>query len=198
MKQIRTILWLAVASLLIGTVVVLAIKPSLITPPMTAIAKRFGGPFEMTKHDGTKVTEKDLAGKPYAMFFGFTQCPEVCPTTLNQLTQTISQLGDDADKMNFVFVSVDPERDTQELLKDYMSNFDKRIIGLTGTPEQTRAIAKAYSVYYAKVGDGPDYNMNHTATTYLMNASGQLVSTLAHQDNDKTRLAKLKRLIENN
>ncbi|MGH1351447.1 MAG: SCO family protein [Methyloligellaceae bacterium] len=197
MKQLRTILWLAVASLLIGLAVILAIKPSLITPSVNSLATRFGGPFVMTKHDGTTVTEKDLAGKPYAMFFGFTHCPEICPTTLNELTQTIAQLGADADKMNFVFVSVDPERDTQELLKDYMANFDKRIMGLTGTPEQTKAIAKAYSVYYAKVGDGPDYNMNHTASIYLMNAQGQLAGTLAHQDTDKTRLAKLKRLINN-
>ncbi len=114
------------------------------------------------------------------------------------MTQTIAQLGEDADKMNYVFVSVDPERDTQELLKDYMSNFDKRIMGLRGTPEQTKVITKSYAVYYAKVGDGPDYNMNHTASTYLMSADGRFIGTLAAQDTDKTRLAKLKRLIKNN
>ncbi len=196
MKTIRILSWAAVAALILAAGYIALTAPNRFVDKRQIAASMFGGPFVMTSHTGKTFTEKDLAGKPYAIFFGFTQCPEVCPTTLYEISQTITELGKDADKMNYVFVSVDPERDTQEHLETYLSNFDKRIIGLVGDAKQTAKIAKAYRVYYAKqTTSDDDYTVNHTATTYLMGANGKLVSTLSYQEDAKLRLKKMKKLI---
>ncbi|WP_207483008.1 SCO family protein [Arenibaculum pallidiluteum] len=154
-----------------------------------------GGPFRMLDQKGSAVTEADLLGKPTVIFFGFTFCPEVCPTTLHELTTAIQELGPDADRLNFVFVSVDPERDTPEQLALYLSAFDPRIRGFTGTQEQVDGIAKAYRVYHRRVptGDG-SYTMDHTATVYLMDADGRFSGTIAYAENRDTALGKLRRL----
>lgn len=109
-----------------------------------------GGPFELVDDNDKPVSDKQLAGKPFAMYFGYTFCPEVCPTTLLDLTRWIKNLGPDADKLNYVFVSIDPERDTPKLLHSYLSSFDRHIRGFTGTPEQIAKIAREYRVYYKK------------------------------------------------
>lgn len=154
-----------------------------------------GGPFTLTGTDGKTVTEKDLLGKPSAIFFGFTFCPEVCPTTLFELTTLAEQLGPDADKLNFVFVSVDAERDGPEEMKQYLTAFDSRIIGLTGTPQQIDAAAKAFKIYYAKVPvENGDYTMDHTASVLLMDAQGKFFGTMAYEETADVMLAKLKRL----
>lgn len=155
-----------------------------------------GGPFTLTGTDGQEVTEKNLAGKPSAVFFGFTFCPDVCPTTLFELTNMMEQLGSDADKINFVFISVDAGRDGPEEMKQYLESFDERIIGLTGTEEQINAVTKAYKVYHARVPiDDGDYTMDHTASVLLMDANGQFFGTLAYEEAADVMLAKLKRLI---
>lgn len=157
---------------------------------------KVGGPFVLTGTDGKPRTEKDLLGKPSAIFFGFTFCPEVCPTTLFELTTLADQLGEDADKLNFVFISVDADRDGPEEMKQYLQSFDERIIGLTGTPEQIDAAAKAFRIYYAKVPlDGGDYTMDHTASVLLMNAQGEFFGTMAYEEEMNVMLTKLKRLI---
>ncbi|MEQ1616149.1 MAG: SCO family protein [Hyphomicrobiaceae bacterium] len=159
-------------------------------------AARIGGPFQLVSHTGQPFTERDLAGKPYAIFFGFTHCPDICPTTLLDMSNRLEELKVDGDKLRMVFVSVDPERDTPQYLAEYLKSFDKRIIGLTGTQAQMAAIAKAYRVIYEKVpGTGGDYTMNHTATVYLFDANGQFASTLAYQESEQNQRAKLKRLI---
>lgn len=158
-------------------------------------AAKFGGPFTLTDHNGEPFSSEKLKGRPFAIFFGFTFCPDVCPTTLLELTKDIETLGPDADKMSYVFVSVDPERDKPEFLKTYLENFDARIIGLTGTPQQVSDLARAYRVYYEKVKTKEDYTVNHTATTYLMGADGELVSTLAYGEKPEMRRRKLRNLI---
>ena len=155
-----------------------------------------GGPFTLTGTDGQEVTEKDLAGKPSAVFFGFTFCPDVCPTTLFELTNMMEQLGSDADKINFVFISVDAGRDGPEEMKQYLESFDERIIGLTGTEEQINVVTKAYKVYHARVPiDDGAYTMDHTASVLLMDANGQFFGTLAYEEATDVMLAKLKRLV---
>lgn len=160
-------------------------------------AATIGGPFELTATDGTRFSSTRLAGKPYAIFFGFTNCPDICPTTLLEMTEHLKGLGDKADRLNVLFVSVDPARDTPDHLKLYLSAFDPRIIGLTGTEEEIKAVAKAYRVYYEKVpsNDGTDYTMNHTASVYLMDGTGKLVSTLSFEEPEETRQKKLENLI---
>lgn len=155
-----------------------------------------GGPFQLVGTEGQTVSEKDLLGKPSAVFFGFTYCPDVCPTTLFELTTLAEQLGPDADKLNFVFISVDFGRDGPEEMKQYLQAFDSRIIGLTGTAEQIDAVAKAYKIYYAKVPlEGDNYTMDHTASVILMDAEGRFFGTMDYEEEASTMLAKLKRLI---
>lgn len=155
-----------------------------------------GGPFKLKTHTGEAISDEDLRGKPFAIFFGFTQCPDVCPTSMLELSHLIEDLGDDGDKMRYLFVSVDPERDTAELLKEYLSNFDARLVGIVGTPEEIAALAKAYRVFYEKVATSGGYTINHTATIYLMDAKGRLASTIAFGEDHETALKKMRRLIE--
>lgn len=168
-----------------------------LTRPETGGIAGIGGPIDLAKAGGGRFTTADIGGKPYAIFFGFTRCPNVCPTTLSDLTLDMDELGPLADRFKVLFVSVDPDRDTPESMHDYLSAFDPRIIGLSGTTAEIAAIAKDYRVYYRKVPtEGGDYTMDHTASVYLMNAKGQLVGTLAFEEDRKTQVAKLKRLAE--
>jgi protein SCO1 len=154
-----------------------------------------GGPFTLVDDTGAKVTDKTLAGKPYAIYFGYRYCPDVCPTTLFDLTRWIKALGPDADKLNYVFVTVDPERDTPKLMHEYLASFDKRIRGFTGTPAQIAQIAKEYRVYYKKVpaSDG-SYLMDHSAIIYLMTADETYDTVIPYQEKDAAALAKLRNL----
>ena len=159
-------------------------------------AAQIGGPFALVDDSGASVTEATLAGKPSAIYFGYTYCPEVCPTTLLDLSRWIKKLGLDADKLNYVFVSIDPERDTPQLMHTYLTSFDKHIRGFTGTPEQVAKIAKEFRVYYKRIPteDG-GYVMDHTALIYLMRADGKFASMIAYQEKDASALAKLRDLV---
>ncbi|MEN5145476.1 SCO family protein [Brevundimonas diminuta] len=141
-----------------------------------------GGPFTLTNQDGQVVTEKILEGKWSLVFFGFTYCPDYCPTTLGVLNAVQERMGDKAKNLQILFVSIDPERDTPQMLKDYLSSdgFPDGVIGLTGTPEQVAQAAKAYRAFYQKVGEGEGYTMNHGLTVYLMGPDGQFRSAVAH------------------
>jgi protein SCO1/2 len=156
-----------------------------------------GGPFKLTSHEGKPFTEGDLKGKPFVVFFGFTHCPEVCPTTLYDLTQDMAALGKDAEKLQAAFVTVDPERDTPELMKTYLESFDPRIVGLTGTEEEIAAAARAYKIYYRKVPTDGGYTMDHSATLFLMDSKGEFYGTSNFQEPEETRRAKLRQLIKN-
>jgi protein SCO1/2 len=155
-----------------------------------------GGPFTLVDDNGAPVTEKTLAGKPYIMYFGYTYCPDVCPTTLVDLSRWIKELGPDADKLNYVFVTVDPERDTPKLLHEYLSSFDSHIRGFTGSPEQIAKIANEYHIDYQKVpsGDGT-YSVDHASIILLMYADGQFDTVIPYQEKDATALSKLRNLV---
>jgi protein SCO1/2 len=158
---------------------------------------QIGGPFQLVDMNGRPVTEKTLLSKPTAIFFGFTYCPEVCPTTMAEMTAWLKALGPDADRLNVVFVSVDPERDTPEQLKLYLSNFDHRIQGFTGTPENIARTAKAYRVYYQKVAtDGGGYTLDHSSAIYLFDAQGRFVEPIGYGGPPERGLDQLKALLK--
>ncbi|MGH6643201.1 MAG: SCO family protein [Bradyrhizobium sp.] len=162
------------ASLLVGLVIMLWALGGLrgVTAPAA-----IGGPFQLTDQAGQTVTDQNLKGKPTLIFFGFTHCPDVCPTSLFEISEVLKAMGKDADRVNAYFVSVDPERDTAAAMKDYLSSFDPHLKGLTGTPESVAKVLSAYRVYSKKVPlkDG-DYTMDHTALIYLMDRDGRFVS----------------------
>ncbi len=143
-----------------------------------------GGPFSLTDHEGRSVTEKTYAGQYLLVFFGYTFCPDVCPTTLTTLSDALDILGDAGNNVTPLFISVDPERDTTEHLKTYVSYFHPRIVALTGTDAQIKAVAKAYRVYYAKAKAPPedqdDYLVDHSSITYLMGPDGQFIEHFSH------------------
>lgn len=156
-----------------------------------------GGPFTLTTQAGGTLSDTDLKGKPFAVFFGFTHCPEVCPTTLWEMSEALKALGPEADKLKVLFVSVDPERDTPEFLARYLQSFDPRIVGLTGSEQQIADVGREYRAFWRKVPteDG-DYTMDHTASIYLMNGEGRYVGTIAYGETAQNRLAKLKKLLD--
>jgi protein SCO1/2 len=193
-RLLRGALWLAVgvavAALLFG------IQSVNRDVAKTQYSAMFGGPFTLTDTSGKTVTEASLNGQPHAIFFGFTRCPEICPTTLASLTRLHQALGKDAERLRIVFVSVDPERDTPERLGDYLAAFPIPVTGLTGTPEQLAQIIKGYAVYVKKVPlEGGDYTIDHTTAVYLMDARGQFVTTLGYDDSDANKLNILKRFL---
>ncbi len=142
-----------------------------------AVRADIGGPFSLTDQNGQPFSDKDLKGKPFLVFFGFTHCPDVCPTTLFEISEILRSLGPAADRTAALFISVDPERDTPAAMKDYLANFDPHLRGLTGDSAALAAVAKAYRVYYKKVPtDGGDYTMDHTAIVYLMDKDGRFVA----------------------
>ncbi|WP_236571434.1 SCO family protein [Rhodovarius lipocyclicus] len=155
-----------------------------------------GGPFSLTDHRGLAVTERDFRGRPMAVFFGFTYCPDVCPTTLTEMTGFIEALGPDADRIQWVFVSVDAERDTPQAMAAYLEAFDRRIIGLTGTEEQIASAARGFRVFYRRVPlEGGGYTMDHSASTFLLDAEGRFAGTLDYKESERVALEKLRMLV---
>lgn len=156
-----------------------------------------GGPFRLAAADGTILDSEKLKGKPFAIFFGFTNCPDICPTSMLEVTNDLTALGDKAKDFRVYFVTVDPARDDAKLLKEYTASFDPRIIGLIPKDEsELAAIARAYRVIYRKVETPSSYTMDHTASIYLMDANGAFFGTLDTKETPATRQAKLKRLID--
>lgn len=198
-RKIRLAAWAAIAVLAVGFGIYLLGEAQKAQQSGIAMPGgiRIGAPFELTRTDGSRFSSAQLAGKPYAMFFGFTHCPDICPTTLLEMSEHIQSLGPKADDFNVLFVSVDPTRDTPDFLKEYLSAFDPHIIGLTGTPDEVAAVAKSYRVFYEKVPskDGTDYTMNHTASVYLFDRKGDLVSTLSFQEPEDSRQKKIDNLV---
>ena len=138
-----------------------------------------GGPFTLTDHTGKRVTEQDFRGKHMLVFFGFTHCPDICPAGLQLISAALAKIGDKAERFVPIFISVDPQRDTPETVATYVKNFDDRIVGLTGTPEEIASVAKAYKVFYEKMPNDAspeDYNMNHTSIIYVMDPKGEYVT----------------------
>jgi protein SCO1 len=155
-----------------------------------------GGPFQLSDQSGAAVTEKSLVGRPTLIFFGFTHCPDVCPTALFEISEILRAMGKDADRVNAYFVSVDPERDSKEAMKDYLSSFDPHLKGLTGDPDAIAKVLSVYRVYAKKVPlkDG-DYTMDHTALTYLMDRDGHFVAPFNLNRTPDEAAADLKRYL---
>lgn len=165
---------LIVAVALLGAGVATLLTRQSPPAPQTSL---IGGPFAMTADDGRPVTDRDFRGHPFLVYFGYTHCPDVCPTALLDISQVLKVLGPDA-KIKVLFVTVDPARDTPKIMKAYLANFDPHIVGLSGTEAQTKAIEHAYRAYAKKVpGKDGDYTMDHTAIFYLMDKKGRFVST---------------------
>lgn len=195
LKAIRIVAWAAVA-IVIGGVATVLVLQQFDEPPIATVAT-IGGPFSLTDQHGQLVTEASLKGHPSAMFFGYTYCPDVCPTTLFEMTSLMAELGPDADKLKVYFVTVDPERDTQAVLADYLQAFDPRIGGLTGSREEIDKTLSAFRVFSRKVeGEDDSYLMDHTASVYLFDDDAVFTSTIDYQEDETTALAKLKRLID--
>ncbi|TPI27442.1 SCO family protein [Mesorhizobium sp. B3-1-6] len=191
-RGLGSIIALACLALMLVGITAMLVWPRLVQRNVSPI----GGPFTLTTQTGEKLSDADLRGKPFAIVFGFTRCPEVCPTTLWETTEALKTLGPDADKLRVLFVSVDPTRDTPEFMARYLQSFDKHITGLTGTEAEIAAIGKEYRIYYRKVPtDDGDYTMDHTATMFLMDAEGQFSGTISYGEEMAMRVQKLRRLI---
>lgn len=156
-----------------------------------------GGPFTLTDYDGNDVDQDLLKGRPTAMFFGFTHCPEVCPTTVGNLEAWMSEIGTGAGQLQVLFVTVDPQRDTPAVLSDYLRAQSDRVRGLTGTPDQIKAMLAAWRVYAKKVPlEGGDYTMDHSSMIYLIDPKGNYFGSIGYGETDARALDALKRLID--
>ena len=198
LKQIRTLLWILVALTAVGAAALLLIprlteaKPAVVTA-MTAPAN-LGGPFTLTDADGKRFSSAALAGKPYAMFFGFTRCGDVCPITLGRLVKLRQQAGG-ADKFAIVFVTIDPEHDGPKEVGQFATAFHSPIIGLTGSPAEIDQVKKQFRIFgQPSRHPMPGMEMEHTATVLLFGADGKLAATIAPDEPDRTALDKLRRV----
>ena len=155
-----------------------------------------GGPFELIDAStGRQITDRDFRGKWLLVFFGYTHCPDICPTTLSDIAETMANLGPLADQVQPLFITVDPKRDTQQVLNEYTGAFDPRIRGLTGTSDQIAAAAKAYGVYYAKREIGDDYYMDHAGATYVMRPDGTYARAFLSTDGPEEMTQRLRQLL---
>jgi protein SCO1/2 len=162
--------------------------------PIGSATAAIGGPFHLEDQSGKPVTDQDMKGRPFLVFFGFTHCPDICPTTLFDISQVLRKLGPDADRAGALFITVDPERDTPAVMKDYLSNFDPHLRGLTGDQASVDAAIKAYRVYAKKVPlQGGDYTMDHTAVVYLMDKNGEFVAPFDVSRSPEAAAADLRR-----
>ncbi|MHA1189853.1 MAG: SCO family protein [Alphaproteobacteria bacterium] len=192
-RLVRHGLWLAVAT------IVLAIGVLLFLPQeeeSISAGKPLGGPFRLVDFNGAPISEHAFQGHPSAVFFGYTHCPEVCPTTLFELDQWIAALGPDGEKLQAYFVTVDPERDTPELLKDYVTSVTGRVTGISGDPDAVRAMLKDYHIYFARTDlEGGDYAMDHSASVFLLNEAGDFTGTISYGEPTETAITKLSNLV---
>jgi protein SCO1/2 len=184
--------FLAGLALCFGVVLILAGR---LSSPVAQQIASIGGPFKLVDQNGQVVTDQDLKGRPFLVFFGFTHCPDVCPTTLFEVSEILRALGPDADRARALFITVDPERDTPAAMKDYLSSFDPHLTGLTGDPAEIAAVAKAYRVYFKKVPLDEGYTMDHTAIVYLMDKTGRFVSPFNIKRPTDVEVADLRRYL---
>jgi protein SCO1/2 len=195
-RQVRILLWLLVL-LALGFLAFLALRTTEPSPgPQPAAgAMTLGGPFTLVGADGQTFSSARLNGRPYAIFFGFTHCPDVCPTTLARMVRLRSQLGQGPGAFDIVFVSVDPERDGPKEVGAYTQLFGSPVIGLTGSSAQIAQVKKQFGIFSEKVADGAGgYTVDHTATVLLFGKDGKFDSTIAHDEGDGAALDKLRRI----
>ena len=166
------------------------------SPTPVALQSAVGGPFRLIDQNGKPVTDQEMKGRPFLVFFGFTHCPDVCPTTLFEVSEILGALGPDGERVRALFVTVDPERDTPDKLKDYLSSFDPRLIGVTGDEAAIKAMERAYRVYAKRVPlEGGGYTMDHTAIVYLMDKDGRFVAPFNMKRRPAEAAAELRRYL---
>jgi protein SCO1 len=195
--------FLLIAALLAGLVILgtggflaLALRDNPRGVAGTALASAIGGPFRLTDQNGKTVTDADLKGKWSLVYFGYTHCPDACPTALNDISIALDQLGPKRDAVRPVFITVDPERDTSAALKDYVTAFDAPILALTGTPEEVAKAAKGYRVYFAKHPEASGgYSMDHSSVIYVMDPQGRFTASFTHESPPEQISERLKKLI---
>ena len=193
-----------VGGLLLGAVAAIAVFPEArekLFPQQGAQQSSgkalIGGPFTLADTTGKKVTDKDFRGRYMLVFFGFTACPDICPAGLQLMSAALGKIGAKADNVTPIFISVDPARDTPEKIAAYVKNFNDRLVGLTGTPEEVAAVAKAYRVFYEKTPNEAapaDYGMNHTSIIYLMGPDGEYVTHFTPTTSVDAMVEKLNKL----
>jgi len=197
LKRVRIVLWAACAVAALALLSVGLLELTQRADRVGALqGSGIGGPFKLAATTGGVLSSDDLKGKRYLIFFGFTRCPEVCPTTLSDISTWLDALGPNGKELKAYFISIDPERDTVASMKDYLSSFTDQIVGLSGTPDEIASVAKEFRVFYAKhpLKDG-DYTMDHSAVIYLMDRQGRLAGTLTYGDSKDDAVAKLRRLL---
>ena len=196
MRQVRILIWILVVLALAGFAFLYLRTPQTERgPQLTINPASFGGPFTLVGADGKPFPSSRLAGRPYAIFFGFTHCPDVCPTTLQRLVKLRDELSRGDDAFNIVFITVDPERDGPKEVGRYANEFEAPIIGLTGQPAQIERVKQLYGIFAQKVPDqSGGYSVDHTATAMLFGRDGQFFATISPQEPDGSALDKLKRV----
>jgi len=198
MRRLITVIVIAFClGAVIGLGVLIATQP---TGPKTQTSGTalIGGPFTLTNQDGERVTENDFKGRHSLVFFGFTHCPDICPAELQVISEALDQLGDKANEVTPIFVTVDPARDTPEALKTYLSNFGDQFVGLTGSEEEIAKVAKEYRVVYKvhkEDGDAENYNVDHSAIVYLMGPDGSYVDHFSYGTGADEMAESLKRYL---
>jgi protein SCO1/2 len=194
-SRIALVLGAFLAGLVLFFTAILLVTGYAPSPVGQAVAA-VGGPFQLTDQNGKAVTDADMKGRPFLVFFGFTHCPDICPTTLFDMSQLMKELGPDADRTGALFITVDPDRDTPKVMKDYLSNFDAHVRGLTGDPTAINAAIRAYRVYAKKVPlENGDYTMDHTALVYLMDKNGHFVAPFDMSRTPAAEAADLRRFL---
>lgn len=195
LSRTRQVLWIAVCvAALFSTALYFVWMPPRPTGMLNPTSKpSITQSFELTSHKGNKFTQQNILGKPTLIFFGFLSCPDVCPTTLNDISGWLEALGSDADRMNTIYVSVDPARDTTQSMADYLSSFDRRIIGLTGPEVELQRLTKPLGVFYKKEPTrDDDYTMNHTASVLLLDENGTLSRTIDYHEKRSIAVKKIR------
>jgi len=179
-----------------GVLLALALRETPRGAAGTALASAIGGQFQLIDQNGKPFSDANLKGKWHLIFFGYTHCPDACPTALNEMSLALDRLGIKRDEVRVVFITVDPERDTPDVLKSYVQSFDAPIVALTGSPEAVAQAAKAYRVFYAKHprADG-DYDMDHSAVIYVMNPEGRFTATFTPDSSADAIVQRLQKLI---
>jgi protein SCO1/2 len=197
-RQVRLLLWIIVVLAIAGVAALLLVQRVTVHPPKadeTTAASSFGGPFTLVDSDGRPFSSEKLLGKPYAIYFGFTRCADVCPTTLSRMVRLRKQAGGEK-AFNIVFVTIDPTYDGPKQVGQYATLFNSPIIGLTGTPAQIDKVKKQYGIYaQPNPHPTPGMEMMHSAIVLLFDRNGHFVTTIAPDEPDQDAVAKLKKLV---
>jgi len=201
LRKLRIAIW-AVCAFAVGAIAALVLIPGVregLLPKDASFGRALvGGPFSLIDHTGKRVTDKDFRGRYMLVMFGFTYCPDICPSGLQVVAAALDKLGPKAEKITPVFITVDPERDTPQQMAYYVASFHPRLIGLTGTLAEVDAAAKAYRVYYKKVRDessSAPYTIDHSALIYLMGPDGSYVAHFSHTTGVEAMVARLDKLL---